>query len=882
MDGAFFSFPYEPYAIQLNLMRQIWETLERGHCGIFESPTGTGKSLSLICGAFTWLTKHTDEYGLLQSVAKADANAPASEKPKRSAEPSWLDDFEQKTADREVKYRQQRAKEALAGIEKLRLEPEATTKKRKMKVAYNHSERKRLHHSSSAKDSTQGEATDEHLVDPYDSDKRDRRNSDSDGEREATSKRFGNKTPELGVVKIIYCSRTHSQISQFVREIRKTAFAEHVRVVSLGSRKNLCTNPKVTKLNSDLRMTDKCLDMMQSSKTKNGRKQGKCPFYEKELLGLYKDYALVHVQDIEDLHTLGEEMSTCSYYGTRESIPLAQIVTVPYSMLLSKDTRETLGIALENSIIIFDEAHNIIDAINNTYKVEITSKQLVVARRTLWSYFTKYEKRFKGKNAFYIKQLLSILETLTKFLRQLSKSAGKTASANEDDDDTTEAQMMTINDFLFNARIDHFNIFKLLEYLQKSCLAKKMMGFVDSTNTGVPVVAPPSLPGTDTTDEAFESRHISPLRIVEALLKALTSAGGDGRIIVRPHNPSKGIEGLISRKVKERHSRWRNNAARKQTLKPLIPAILTFPGLFCKVSQVIDQLFSSVPKENVDLFSCGHVIPPKNLLGFSLASGPSQKHLEFTFSRRDDIEALDELGRILLNLSRIVPGGIVVFFPSYRFEENAVRRWQTTKQYEQIRDKKTIFSEPKKSDELAEVLVQYSAACSRGNHDGSGAMLLSVVGGKMSEGINFSDELARCVIMVGMPYPNARDAELVEKMAFLDKRSPGSGRQFYESLCMKAVNQSIGKCGFILLLTIAGANSQHVGHTGRSIRHQKDYSTILLVDHRYSNPAVRNRLPEWIQKRIQPPTSFGQVYSQLVQFFRAKENSGSSPGTTDQ
>jgi chromosome transmission fidelity protein 1 len=270
------------------------------------------------------------------------------------------------------------------------------------------------------------------------------------------------------------------------------------------------------------------------------------------------------------------------------------------------------------------------------------------------------------------------------------------------------------------------------------------------------------------------------------------------------------------------------------------------------VSQVIDQLFSFIPQEDVDLFSCGHVIPPENLLGFSLASGPSQKHLEFTYSRRGDLEALDELGRILLNLSRIVPGGIVVFFPSYRFEEDAVRRWQATKQYEQIQAKKAIFSEPKQSDELAEVLMQYTAACARGNRHGSGALLLSVVGGKMSEGINFSDELARCVVMVGMPYPNARDPELVEKMTFLDNRTPGSGRQFYESLCMKAVNQSIG----------------------RSIRHQKDYSTILLVDHRYSSPAVRSRLPEWIQTRVQPPAAFGQVYSQLVQFYRAKETQG--------
>lgn len=42
--------------------------------------------------------------------------------------------------------------------------------------------------------------------------------------------------------KIYFCSRTHSQLSQFIKELRKTKFADEVKVVCLGSRKNFCIN----------------------------------------------------------------------------------------------------------------------------------------------------------------------------------------------------------------------------------------------------------------------------------------------------------------------------------------------------------------------------------------------------------------------------------------------------------------------------------------------------------------------------------------------------------------------------------------------------------------------------------------------------------------
>lgn len=248
------------------------------------------------------------------------------------------------------------------------------------------------------------------------------------------------------------------------------------------------------------------------------------------------------MHDIEDLHELGSEMSICSYYGTRESIPLAQIIAMPYAMLLSKDTRESLGVELEGNIVIFDEAHNIVEAVNSTYTVEVTSKQLVVARRSLWAYFKKYEKRFKGKNSFYIKQLLSVLELLTKFLRLMgkSKATGGGGGDETEDGDDGGAKMMLINDFLFSAKVDHFNMFKIIQYLSESGLAKKLLGFMDaensaSANAGA-VTPAPVLSSFD--DEAFESRHVSPLRTIEALLKALTSAGGDGRILAQPANVS--------------------------------------------------------------------------------------------------------------------------------------------------------------------------------------------------------------------------------------------------------------------------------------------------------------------------------------------------------
>ena len=112
---------------------------------------------------------------------------------------------------------------------------------------------------------------------------------------------------------------------------------------------------------------------------------------------------------------------------------------------------------------------------------------------------------------------------------------------------------------------------------------------------------------------------------------------------------------------------------------------------------------------------------------------------------------IDELGRTILNLCNVVPKGFVVFLPSYNYESQVFQRWRSTGLLSQIGKQKSVHREPKNSRDLEAALARYSneASSTKG-----GALLCAVMGGKMSEGINFPNDMARCVLVAGLPYPD--------------------------------------------------------------------------------------------------------------------------------
>lgn len=87
--------------------------------------------------------------------------------------------------------------------------------------------------------------------------------------------------------RIIYCTRTHSQIKEFISEIKKTAFSKKFKVVHLASKTHYCLQDDVKAIKNSLVIEEKCQDK---------RKNGGCGFYR--YIPLYNSKKKIYVKYI--------------------------------------------------------------------------------------------------------------------------------------------------------------------------------------------------------------------------------------------------------------------------------------------------------------------------------------------------------------------------------------------------------------------------------------------------------------------------------------------------------------------------------------------------------------------------------------------------------
>jgi chromosome transmission fidelity protein 1 len=596
MEPKNFHHPFQPYDIQQQFMQAVYDCIENGKVGIFESPTGTGKSLSLICGSLTWLREHKrkkfDE--AMQSIEVDDD------------EPEWMAEHAREWKRKEILHMRAEFEERLAKVRE---------KERKLREKQTSGEPfRKKRKQDGAGEEREVDVEEQFALDDYNSDEEAtlRQSGKSQYSAETTKllEKLGMITPTKDdratedaeeELKIFFCSRTHSQLSQFVGELQRVDLpagfppekpiggsdqdltkesTEIIKQITLGSRKNLCINSKVNKLASQTAINERCMELQQS-KTPSDKKCQYIPSKDDESLVLdFRDHALASIRDIEDLAGVGRKLGICPYYASRPAVTPAEMVTLPYPLLLQKTAREALGISVKGHVVIIDEAHNLMDAVEGICSAQVTISQLRLARESLMTYLKKFRNRLKGSNRMYVTQVVRVIDSLLQVATPLESDKGI-------------GGVVQPSALLAGKGVDQINLTKLVRYISESKLARKVEGYVlhlkSAEDKGKPGEQHSQLPETPT------------LTHIQNFLTTLMNPSKEGRFFWSKENGSIVLRYMLL--DPSEHFRDIVEDAR---------AVILAGGTMSPMEDYTHQLFPYLP--SVSTLSCGHIIPSSNLL----------------------------------------------------------------------------------------------------------------------------------------------------------------------------------------------------------------------------------------------------------------------------
>ncbi|ODV84195.1 hypothetical protein CANARDRAFT_8872 [[Candida] arabinofermentans NRRL YB-2248] len=830
-----FNHPFTPYDVQIQLMEAIYDAIDQEYkLGIFESPTGTGKTLSIICSTMSWLRDLKREKHAMTANGLEDEDDDPDE-------PEWVKEaYREKIIGRMLadakdyenhleEIKTQDSKMVLGELKEKRLnQHQPKVKRTKVKAEVISLEDSLAPDDYFSDDETKGKSQNNIKYSEINSEVQ-KLLAQVEGKSTNTEKSSNlNKFP----TKIYFSSRTHSQLNQFSDQLRMTEFpsslegmSERIKYLPMGSRKQLCINENVSKLKDTQKINDACIDLQ---KTGGSDKSKCCPYmpnlkteHDEKLINQFRDLSFAEVHDIEELHHIGKHYNVCPYYSSRQSVELSEIISLPYQLLLQKNSREVLNLSLKDSVVVIDEAHNLMDTITSLNSASVSYKELVTCSKSLNTYRNKFSKKMNSGNRINLAKLSKLIVIIAKFIAQQAslKKVNPGLEVNP-----SEIFSGTTGDLL--------NIHSLEKYLSKSKIAYKIesyMEILEDENQG-------------STKKKSSSSSTPLLFKIKSFLYCLSNLSKSGKLFFDKDSDGGVLMKYLLLDPSEEFKEIVEEAK----------CVILAGGTMEPVNEFTKFLAPFVPDDKIKIFNCDHIIPDCNLNVYPI-TGFGNQSFEFSYEKRNDPIMRQELGRGLIRILQNVPYGVVVFFSSYAYLEGILEYWNKTGIYDEIQKVKQIFQESK--DATADsTLESYSNLITTQR---KGAVLFAVVGGKMSEGINFSDDLARAVVMVGLPFPNFFSGDLIAKRKYIEQKTIEDGgssalakensKDFYENICMKAVNQSVG----------------------RAIRNINDYAVIYLLDARYNKPNIQKKLSGWIQKRLlRSSTELEDSISKTVEFFK--------------
>ena len=246
--------------------------------------------------------------------------------------------------------------------------------------------------------------------------------------------------------------------------------------------------------------------------------------------------------------------------------------------------------------------------------------------------------------------------------------------------------------------------------------------------------------------------------------------------------------------------------------------------------------------------------------------------MRVTSRQRGDASLKKEMAETILMVLPKIPGNLIIFFPSYGYMGDCVAEWQKDGTLQQMGALKEIQQETAgmTTKDFESIVTSLQNAVYR-----QGAILLAVCRGKASEGIDFSDAMCRCVIIIGIPYAPFTDLKISLRRQYLDKRAKQQ-EELNERLALAAARGQdilLVRRDDLPLASIANIHSASLNGSewytisahravnqsvGRVIRHKNDFGTILLMDERYTAISSIQRLSKWMQPFYRPMTTIGR------------------------
>ena len=582
---------------------------------------------------------------------------------------------------------------------------------------------------------------------------------------------------------IIYSSRTHSQLSNVIQELKKTNFKPTISQIAARSR--LCLIPEVKSKDTSV----------QSKSCREFRQNKKCIYYDDQKIENASNELIESFINIEDFVCNCKKNSICPYYVSQKMAEKADLILTPYTYIIDPVVRNNLpGTLFHDNILIVDEVHNFPEQCCDYFSTSIPIKWFSSIKETINKLCGhKFADFTRGGVNFDLVSLNYAANQLEKLYNNLENLLKKNCITEK---------------FVFKKSYFWYDLLEKSEITEKNIRGLSHLLFS---------ISEPQV--------ALDIQDIAPIKGAARFFTTIFPyEKKDMHYIDNNYGICLSSNGVINIFCFSPSVAF----AQINNLKP--KTIIMTSGTISPFESFISSLGFNFPI----LLENPHIADKKNLF-ISIASyGISGKQLNFNFQNRKDEEMINDLAACLNRAMNIVPSGFLAFFPSFFFLEEIESILKT-----KIQSSKKIIIEPRNQQFLKKSydLFQKNAI--------NGAALYAVCRGKMSEGIDFSNNLARCVCIVGIPFPNINDIKVDVHKQWLNNKQKGIGNKWYIENAMNAVNQSIG----------------------RAIRHKDDYAAIILLDQRFEGFA--HMISKWMRPNIKIYNNWCQIEKDLECFFQS-------------